>query len=96
MPFWLFLAFFKFAGALHYTLLAPFGESLLPLWIVGLLIGGESLIQATLDLPAGWLLDRLGYRRMLVVSTVAFIITSACFVFPLAAPLLGKALQYVS
>ena len=83
MPFWLFLVFFKFAGALHYTLLSPFGEQLLPLWIVGLLIGGESLIQATLDLPAGWLLDRLGYRRMLMVSVVAFIATSACLIFGL-------------
>lgn len=82
-PFWLFLTFFKFAGALHYTLLAPFGESLLPLWIVGLLVGGESLIQATLDLPAGYLLDKLGYRRMLIISTVAFIATSACFIFGL-------------
>jgi MFS family permease len=83
MPFWLFLGFFKFAGALHYTLLSPFGEQLLPLWIVGLLIGGESLIQATLDLPAGYLLDKLGYRRMLAVSTLAFIATGACFILGL-------------
>lgn len=78
LPFWSFLLFFKFAATLHYTFLSPFGGELLPLWIVGLLIGGESLVQVSLDIPAGYLLDRLGYRKMLGFSVVCFIIAAAC------------------
>lgn len=83
LPFWFFLLFFKFAGALHYTLLAPFGEQLLPLWIAGLLIGGESLLQMALDLPAGYLLDRLGYRRLLKYTTIFFMVSAGCIVMGL-------------
>ena len=79
LPFWAFLLLFKLAGALHYTLLAPFGETLLPIWLVGLIIGGESLIQVTLDLPAGYLLDKLGYRKLLKYTTVAFMFCALCF-----------------
>lgn len=78
LPFWGFLLFFKFAATLHYTLLAPFGQQLLPLWIVGLLIGGESLIQVLLDLPAGYLLDYFGYRRLLKYTTAFFIVSAFC------------------
>ncbi len=83
LPFWVFLLFFKFAGALHYTLLAPFGEQLLPLWIVGLLVGGESLIQVLLDLPAGYLLDYFGYQRLLKYTTVFFMLCAICFIIGL-------------
>jgi MFS family permease len=76
MPFWLFLLFFKFAGALHYTLLAPYGERLMPLWVVGLLIGGESFLQMVLDIPAGFLLDRLGYKKLIVFSTAFFMLSA--------------------
>ncbi|MEK7109006.1 MAG: MFS transporter [Patescibacteria group bacterium] len=78
MPFWAFLLFFKFAATLHYTLLAPFGEQLLPLWIVGILIGGESLIQVVFDLPAGYLLDYFGYRRLLKYTTAFFMVAALC------------------
>ncbi|MGD0328162.1 MAG: MFS transporter [Minisyncoccia bacterium] len=71
--FWLFLAFYKFAATLHYSLLSPLGARLLPLWIIGLLIGGESLFQMFLDMPAGYLIDRFGRRRMLAVGWVAFV-----------------------
>jgi MFS family permease len=76
IPFWLFLLFFKFAGALHYTLLAPYGERLMPLWIVGLLIGGESFLQMTLDIPAGFLLDRVGYKKLIVYTTGFFMLSA--------------------
>jgi MFS family permease len=76
LPFWLFLLFFKFAGALHYTLLSPFGERLLPIWVVGLLIGGESLLQMALDIPAGYLLDRFGYKRLLAYTTIFFLVAA--------------------
>lgn len=83
MPFWLFLLFFKFAGALHFTLLAPFGERLMPLWIVGLLVGGESLVQVVLDVPAGYILDRFGYQRLLKYTTVFFMISASFLVLGL-------------
>ena len=70
--FWLAIAAYKLAATLHYTLLAPLGATLLPLWIVGLLIGGESFIQVLLDVPAGRLVDRFGRKRMLFVGLLAF------------------------
>ena len=49
LAFWFFLAFYKFAATLHYSVLAPLGAHLMPLWIVGLLIGGESFFQMVFD-----------------------------------------------
>lgn len=72
IAFWLFLAVFKFAAVLHYSLLAPLGAMLLPLWIVGLLIGGEAFLQMLLDVPAGHLVDRLGRKRTLGIGIIAF------------------------
>jgi hypothetical protein len=37
-PFRVFLAMFKFGAGLHYTLLAPLGEQVIPIRIVGILI----------------------------------------------------------
>ncbi|MDQ7814351.1 MAG: MFS transporter [Patescibacteria group bacterium] len=83
LPFWIFLVFFKFGGALHYSLISPLGERLLPLWIVGLLMGGGSLIQLLLDVPAGYLLDRFGYLKLLKLTTFFFILAAVCIVFGL-------------
>ena len=80
VPFWLFLAFFKFAASVHYTLMSPLGEQVFPLWLVGLLIGGASLLQLLLDVPSGYLADRFGYRRSLIITTVCFI-GAACVLF---------------
>jgi MFS family permease len=74
--FWLFLAFYKFAAALHYSLMSPLGARLMPLWIVGLLVGGESFFQTVFDVPAGYLVDRFGRRRMLGVGLAAFLIAA--------------------
>ncbi len=52
----------------------------MPLWLVGVLIGGESLLQASLDIPAGYLLDRFGYRRLLKLTAFCFIATCLCLV----------------
>ncbi|MEJ0053870.1 MAG: MFS transporter [bacterium] len=82
-PFWLFLVLFKFAGGLHYSLLSPLGERLLPLWIVGFIMGGASLIQLLLDVPAGQLLDRFGYRRLLKVTAATFLVAALCLAFEL-------------
>lgn len=73
LPFWIFLLLFKFAGGLHYSLISPFGEKFFPLWAVGLLMGGTSLVQLLLDVPAGHLLDRFGYLRFLKITTVIFL-----------------------
>lgn len=78
LPFWLFLAVFKFGGGLHYTLMSPYGELFFPVWVVGLLIGGASLIQLAFDVPSGYLLDRFGYVRMLKFSTLAFFLAGLC------------------
>jgi MFS family permease len=76
IPFWIFLILFKFGAGLHYVLMPVFGERVFPVWAVGLLIGGASLIQMLCDVPAGKLLDRYGYRRLLMVTTIAFIVAA--------------------
>ena len=75
-PFWIFLIFFKFGGGLHYSLLSPLGEKFLPLWLVGILIGGSSFVQLLLDVPAGHLLDRYGYLRFLKITTFLFLLAT--------------------
>lgn len=68
LPFWIFIGFYKFAATLHYSVIPALGEPLMPLWIVGLLLGGESFLQMVLDVPAGYLVDRLGRKRMLGIG----------------------------
>lgn len=94
-PFWIFLILFKFAGGLHYSLVSPLGEQLLPLWIVGLVMGGASLVQLLLDVPAGQLLDRFGYRKLLLITTAIFLLAALCltFEFTLGAYLLSITLS---
>lgn len=82
-PFWLFLLFFKFGAGLHFSLASPLGESLLPLWAVGLLIGSGAFVQLVLDVPAGHLMDRYGYRRLLIITTATFAIATTCLFFGL-------------
>ncbi|MFA6503559.1 MAG: MFS transporter [Patescibacteria group bacterium] len=83
LPFWIFLVFFKLSGGLHYSLISPLGERLMPLWLVGLLMGGGSLIQLVLDVPAGFLLDRFGYRRLLKLTTFIFLFAAVSYMFGL-------------
>ena len=63
ISFWLFLILFKFGAGLHYALNSPLGQRVLPLWIVGMLMSGGSLLQLVLDVPAGHLLDRFGLQE---------------------------------
>jgi len=79
-PFWIFLIFFKTAAGLHYSLISPLGEQILPLWIVGLLMGGSSIIQLILDVPAGHIMDRWGYLRFLKITTFIFFFAGLCIV----------------
>lgn len=74
LPFWLFAFFFKFGAGLHYTLLPILGERILPIWIVGIIIGASSFVQLAMDVPAGFALDRWGYTRLLRIATFVFII----------------------
>jgi MFS family permease len=83
LPFWIFMVSFKFAGALHYSLISPFGEHFLPLWTVGLFMGGSSVVQLLLDVPAGRIMDRYGYRRFLLVTTAYFFVATICYCFGL-------------
>lgn len=82
-PFWLFLLFFKFGAGLHFSLASALGEQLMPLWIVGLLIGAGSFIQLLLDMPAGRLMDQYGYRKLLMVTTAIFLLATTCLFFDL-------------
>ncbi len=86
LPLWIFVFIFKFGAALHYTLLAPLGERILPLWIVGLIMGASSLVQLILDVPAGFILDRLGYVKMLTFGTAMFIFAGLAMVFGFHTP----------
>lgn len=79
LPLWLFVLFFKFGGALHYTMLSPLGEQVLPVWVVGAVVGGASLLQLLLDVPAGMILDRFGYVRLLRIGTALFTCAAAVF-----------------
>jgi len=79
--FWIFMILYKFGGGLHYSLIAPLGEAILPLWLVGLLMGGTSIIQLLLDVPAGHLLDRFGYLKLLKVTTFIFLFAGISLLF---------------
>ncbi len=62
---WIYIVLFKSGGMLFYSALSLLGARVFPLWVVGALVGSASLIQLLLDFPAGMLLDRYGYARML-------------------------------
>ncbi len=79
--FWAFLLLFKFGAGLHYTLLSPLGERLLPLWVVGALISLGSFIQLILDIPAGIALDRWGYKKILTIGTLVFVLAGFALFF---------------
>lgn len=80
-PFWIFLFLFTFGATLHFALLSPLGENLLPIWVVGLLIGGGAFVQMILDVPAGRLLDRFGYLRLLKCGAFIFALSGLALVF---------------
>ncbi|MDK2898919.1 MAG: Major Facilitator Superfamily [Patescibacteria group bacterium] len=84
LPFWVFLMLFKSGADLHFNSLSPLGERVFPVWVVGIIIGLFSLLQMVLDVPAGLLLDKFGYRRLLKFTTVVFIVaTLLLFLFGL-------------
>lgn len=100
IPFWAFLTLFKFGSGLHYTLLPALGERVLPVWIVGLLIGGLAFLQVILDVPAGHLLDKFGYKRLLGITTIIFIVGASFLMFGLTPltfvlTLIGSALGWL-
>lgn len=51
--------------------------------MVGLAIGLAAGIQLILDVPAGFLLDRFGYKRLLGVGTAIFMAAISCLFFGL-------------
>lgn len=71
LPLWLYITLFKAGGWLYFITLPGFGERVFPVWIVGLCIGAASLFQLFLDVPAGLLLDRWGYARLLRFSSLS-------------------------
>ena len=83
LPFWFFLLLFKFGAGTHYSLISPLGEQFFPLWMVGILMGGCSIVQLLLDVPAGHLLDRFGYLRLLKITTAIFLVAALTLTFGL-------------
>lgn len=83
-PFWLYILVFKIAASLHYSIMPVLGARVFPIAVVGMLIAMEALVQLLLDIPAGFLLDRYGYRRFLVVTTVLFVLAAAVLLFGLS------------
>lgn len=77
LPFWFYIILYKFGAGIHYSMVAVLGAQVLPLWSVGFCIGFGSLIQLALDIPAGFLLERYGYIRMLRLTTVCFLLAGA-------------------
>ncbi len=81
IPFWLFIIFFQFSGNIHYTFLPILGDKLTATWIVGLIIGALSFTQLILDVPAGFLLDKFGYTKILRLGTIIFIFSALILAF---------------
>lgn len=84
LPFWLFIVLFKFGAGIHYSLFAAIGARFLPVWEVGLIVGGMVIVQLVLDVPAGFLIDRFGPLRLLRVSIFCFLIAGVALLFPLS------------
>lgn len=80
-PFWLFVFLFKFASGLHYALLSVLGQRVLPIWIVGIIIGGAAFLELCFDVPAGFLMDHFGYVRIMRASTFAFFLGALVLIF---------------
>lgn len=80
LPFWLFLTLFKFGGDIHFASMSSLGERVLPVWIVGIVIGLASLVELLLDVPAGFILDKYGYKKFLKITTALFIFAD-CFLY---------------
>ena len=78
-----FTLFFKFGAGLHYTLLSTLGERVFPIWIAGLIISASSLLQMIGDVPAGMLLDKYGYTRLLKIFVVVFVFAASILFFGL-------------
>ncbi|MBI4121289.1 MAG: MFS transporter [Parcubacteria group bacterium] len=83
LPLWIFLVMYKLGGSLHYSIISPLGEQLMPLWVVGAVISASSFVQMILDVPAGYILDRFGYLRFLKISVVAFLVAGIAFMYDL-------------
>ena len=81
--FWIFLLMFKFGAGLDYALLSPLGSRLLPFWLVGLVMSAASLFQLAMDIPAGHILDRFGYKRVMMFGTLLALIGVSLFFYGL-------------
>ncbi len=82
-PLWFYIILYKFGAGIHYSMIAVLGSQVLPLWAVGLAVSYASLIELLCDIPAGFILEKYGYLRMLRITTVLFICAGGILLFGL-------------
>ena len=75
------MIFFKFSGGLHYALTPALGEKFLPVWLMGMIISVAALCQMIFDIPMGKILDKYGYRKLLIIGTATFTLAGALWYF---------------
>lgn len=83
LPFWFYIVLFKFGAGIHYSMLAILGSKILPLWAVGICVSFASLIELMCDIPAGFMLERYGYTKMLRITTLCFVVAAAALIIDL-------------
>ena len=81
IPFWIFILLFHFGGNVNFTYLPILGDKLTTVSIAGLIVSLISFIQLCLDVPAGFILDRFGYVKMLKIGTCIFIVSCLSLAF---------------
>ncbi|MEK7105116.1 MAG: MFS transporter [Patescibacteria group bacterium] len=83
-PFWFYIVLHKFGAGIHYAMIAVLGAQIFPLWAVGLCVSFASFIEFALDIPAGFVLERYGYLKMLRITTLFFCVAGGALLFGLS------------
>ena len=86
-PFWIFILLYELGGTLQFEYLPVLGSHFSTTWFTGIIVGSLSLIQFAFDVPAGILLDRFGYTRLLRIGVIIFILS--CLIMAFTPGLMG-------
>lgn len=60
----------------------------MPVWLIGLIISIAAGLQMIFDVPAGRLLDKWGYKKLMIICTIVFIVSGSLLFFGVTRPLL--------